>query len=591
MTKPRPIRRREFIKQAAVVSSGLAVARSLLAANLGKTLSRLANDHSAGVADAGDALSQGFQAPPSTAKPQVWWHWLDRNVTKEGITADLEALHRIGLGGAQIFNIDYQIPTGSVPFMTPEWLDAMRHAAREADRLGLELGMHNCSGWSSSGGPWITPDKAMQIVVTTEMRVKGPIHFNGKVAKPDAPKKEYSDYYRDIAVLACRTPAAEVSGSGYRIREWSIKAGFELPRGSWSWHSALGDQAPSDAVIRRDQIIDLSTSLKAGDTLSWDVPEGDWTIIRLGYAPRGRPNTHPEVPAGYGLEVDKMSRAALDLHFENFIAAVVKDLGQFNGKSFTNLLIDSYEVGPQNWTPRFREEFQHRRGYDLTPYLITLTGRVVESVQITERFLWDLRRTIADLYHDHYYSYFTELCHQRGLKAATEPYTGPFSIMDNATVADIPMCEFWTGHTFGSSASRTRLVASGANLAGKRIVGAEAFTSSWQNDRFVQHPYALKALGDFQFCDGINRFYIHDFTHQPWVDDARTPGMTMGPWGLHFARTVSWWEQARPWMDYIGRCQYLLQEGRPVSDILLLRRRRCPGASRVGKDRKPAPHS
>jgi len=130
-------------------------------------------------------------------------------------------------------------------------------------------------------------------------------------------------------------------------------------------------------------------------------------------------------------------------------------------RAFTNLLIDSYEVGPQNWTPQFREEFQRRRGYDMSPYLITLTGRVVDSVEITERFLWDFRRTIADLFHDNYWGYYAELCHKYGLKSATECYEGPFSTFDNAAEVDIPMTEFWSSNWFGKSSARSRLVASG----------------------------------------------------------------------------------------------------------------------------------
>ena len=568
MTKSPLLPRREFIKQIAIGSAGLVVARSVLAADLGSAGAGLNDNGSADVAATGDTISQGFQSPPATAKPQVWWHWMDRNVSKEGITADLEALHRNGLGGAQFFNLDYEIPTGSVQFLSPEWFDAIHHAAQEADRLGLEIGMHNCSGWSSSGGPWITPDHAMQLVTTLETRVKGPVHFNDKLTKPEPPEGKFPDYYRDIAVFASPTPAAEVAGKGFRIPDLNFKAGYEKPQRTWAWRFGEEGEAPADAIYRKDQIIDVSRSLKADGTLTWDVPEGDWTIIRIGYAPRPRMNTHPEVPAGRGLEVDKMSRAALDIHFKSFIDRVVKEMGPLKGKSFTNLLIDSYEVGAQNWTPQFREEFQRRRGYDLLPYLITLTGCVVDSVEITERFLWDFRRTIADLYHDNYWGYYAELCRKYGLKSVTETYEGPFSTFDNAAEDDIPMTEFWSSNWFGKSSARSRLVASAAHLEGKPIVGAESFTSNYAKDRFTLYPYALKGLGDFMFCDGINRFYFHDFTHQPWVNDAMKPGMTMGPWGLHFARTVTWWEQSKAWMTYIGRCQYLLQSGHPTSDIL-----------------------
>src|SRR5580765_2361586 len=106
---------------------------------------------------AADSLEQGFLQPPSSAKPHTWWHWMNGNITKEGITADLEAMQRVGVGGAQIFNVDCGIPHGDVQLMSPEWRELFKHAIKEADRLGIEICVHNCAGWSSSGGPWNTP--------------------------------------------------------------------------------------------------------------------------------------------------------------------------------------------------------------------------------------------------------------------------------------------------------------------------------------------------------------------------------------------------------------------------------------------------
>src|SRR4051812_17102761 len=125
-----------------------------------------------------DSLASRFQNPPESAKPHTWWHWMNGNVTKEGITADLEAMKRVGIGGAQIFVADCDIPPGPVRFMTPEFRAMFKHAATEADRLGLELCMHNCAGWSSSGGPWNTPEHAMQFVTTSETHVTGPTSFS-----------------------------------------------------------------------------------------------------------------------------------------------------------------------------------------------------------------------------------------------------------------------------------------------------------------------------------------------------------------------------------------------------------------------------
>src|SRR5512146_1813283 len=132
---------------------------------------------SIGMARAG-SLEAGFQHPPDSARPHTWWHWMNGNITREGITADLEAMKRVGIGGAQIFNADCGIPAGPVKFLSPEWRELMLHAAKEADRLGLELCLHNCAGWSSSGGPWNTPAHAMQRVTSSEVQLRGPIHFS-----------------------------------------------------------------------------------------------------------------------------------------------------------------------------------------------------------------------------------------------------------------------------------------------------------------------------------------------------------------------------------------------------------------------------
>jgi hypothetical protein len=152
-----------------------------------------------------DTLDTGFQSPPDSAKPQTWWHWMNGNITKEGITADLGAMKEIGLGGATIVNVDSGIPRGTVNFMSPEWRDDFKFAMQEASRLGLQMGVENCAGWSSSGGPWNVASNAMMHVVTSEIHLTGPTNFSGEVPQP----RGQLDYYRDIAVLAFRTPDGE----------------------------------------------------------------------------------------------------------------------------------------------------------------------------------------------------------------------------------------------------------------------------------------------------------------------------------------------------------------------------------------------
>ncbi len=425
----------------------------------------------------------------------------------------------------------------------------MQFAASEADRLGLELCMHNCPGWSSSGGPWIKPEFAMQTVVFSETPVHGPTAFAAALAQP--PTK--NDFYRDIAVLAYPTPT-----DGTRIGDLRPKAGYDYAYGQ---QPQLASVAPG-AVVRRDAIVDLTSRLDHDGKLAWDVPAGDWTIVRIGHTPTGAVNA-PAPASGRGLECDKLSRAGLDAHWAGIMGPVIKQLGPLAGKTLNNCLIDSYEVGGQNWTENFRAEFTKRRGYDPLPYLPTLSGQVIDSGEISERFLWDMRRTIADLFADNYYTYFAELCHQNGLRASIEPYDGPFECLLAGRDADIPMGEFWIG---GGETDSVKLAASVAHIYGRRIVGAESFTAEPRAGKWQNYPGSLKSIGDLMYCAGINRYIIHRYAHQPWLD--QFPGMTMGQWGTHFERTTTWWQHGGPeWVQYLARCQYLLQQGSFVADV------------------------
>ncbi len=497
-----------------------------------------------------DTLEEGFASPPASAKPSTWWHWMNGNITKEGITADLEAMQRVGVGEAQIFNVDCEIPAGPVKVMSPEWREMIKHAAIEADRLGIKLCIHNCPGWSSSGGPWNTPEHAMQLVVTTEIQAKGPEHFSAVLPQPET----HLGFYRDIAVLAFKTPA----NGGMQIDNLKGKAGYDRQL------LTVGDNpaVPADQVVDRGGIIDLTARLQSDGRLEWDAPEGEWTILRIGHTPSGKTN-HPAPEEGTGPECDKMSREAAQAHWDGMMKPVLDDIGPLAGTSVDNVLIDSYEVGPQNWTPAFREEFQKRRGYDLFTFMPTFAGHVVESPEATERFLWDLRRTIADLYADNYYGFFTELAHEKGLKMSIEPYDGPFESIQCGAPADVVMGEFWTGTNGHVS---VKLAASIAHVYGQNLVGAESFTAGPSEGRWQNDPYSFKRLGDLMWCTGLNRYIFHRYAMQPWLD--RYPGMTMGQWGFHFDRTNTWWNQGRAWLQYIARSQFMLQSGRFAADAL-----------------------
>jgi len=505
-----------------------------------------------GMVAAKDDLEKDFINPPDSAKAHTWWHWLNGNVSKEGITADLEAMKRVGINGAQIFNVSESIPDGPAPFMSPKWLDLFKHAASEAKRLNMELCFHNCAGWSSSGGPWVKPEHGMQTVVTNETQVKGPVKFDSILKKPQVNK----DCYRDIAVLAFPSPAKIATIESLNHKTLSKHYRYNIQPDS--------KEVASDAVIKRDQVQDITSRMDAEGKLVWDVPAGEWTILRVGYTPTGNMN-HPAPDAGRGLEVDKLSREAFDAFWAGGITPILNKLGPLAGRTLNNCLIDSYEVGSNNWTPKFREEFIKRRGYDPILFLPALSGRYIDGGEITERFLWDFRRVIGDLFFENYFGYFSEKCRKNGMMASIEPYDGPFECLQVGAKADILMGEFWASSNPGESGS-VKLAASSAHSHGIRIVGAESFTATPDKGKWLNHPGSHKALGDVQWCAGINRFILHCYAHQPWMDKA--PGMTMGQWGTHFGRFNTWWEQSRAWFSYIARGQSLLQKGQPVADVL-----------------------
>ncbi|MGA2543052.1 MAG: glycosyl hydrolase [Verrucomicrobiota bacterium] len=610
-----------------------------------------------------DSLENGFLNPPESAKPQTWWHWMNGNITKEGITADLEAMKQIGLGGATIVNVDCGIPRGNVPFLSAEWREDFRFAVQEANRLGLKLCVENCAGWSSSGGPWNTVSNAMQRLTSSETRAQGPAVFDAVLPQPPVTL----GFYRDIAVLAFKAPSDEAhtapspapsagkleikravygpEGGGssadvtaklvalvkrgqksivvgndvmggdpafgqvkqlhvdftldgkpgvatvdegetliFPVNASQLAAAESLGRTSLNRTFVQPPPAMADGgggAIPRDGMLDVTANLAAGGRLRWDVPQGRWIILRLGYTPTGVEN-HPAPAEGTGLECDKFSQAALDAHWAGFMQKVLDDIGPLAGKTLESSLIDSYEVGGQDWTANFREEFQKRRGYDPLKFLPAFTRRVVDNPAATGRFLWDMRRTIADLFAENYYGHFAELCRQHGLMSAVEPYTGPFESLQCGAPADVVMGEFWSGSQGHPS---VKLAASVAHIYGKSIVGAESFTAGPENGRWQNDPYSLKTLGDLMFCQGLNRCIFHRYAMQPWTN--RWPGMTMGPYGFHFERTVTWWQQGKAWIDYISRCEFLLQQGRAVADAAYFTGESAPVEMRAGKPALP----
>jgi hypothetical protein len=473
-------------------------------------------------------LEQDFDSPPRSARPYVWWPWMGSNVTSEGITRDLVMMKAFGIGGATIFNITSSVEYGPMPmrnsttpdvtYRSPAWWALLLHASQESRRLGLELGMQNCVGYSASGGPWITPDRSMQKLVWSETKAAGPAKFSQALAQPPA-HPDYN-YYRDIAVLA----------------------------------------VPDGTIASPTLIVDLSSQMTRNGELTWQVPQGEWTIFRFGHTTTGSAPT-PSPEGVKALECDKLSATASRFHMTQVIEPLQKHLGGLVGTTFRHILFDSYEAGDATWTPALPAEFTRRQGYSPIPWLPVLAGRVITSPGLSERFRWDMKRTMADLFVENNFKQAGTMIRSAGMEMRLEPYTGPFDSAEAAGAADVVMGEFW----IAPIASAKREVQAIARGLGRKIIAAEAFSSGPETSDWREEPATLKPLGDAMLATGYNQLVLQSWAHQPFGEKVK-PGMTFGWWGLHFGPNQTWFEPGKAWVRYLSRAQALLQHGRTVTD-------------------------
>jgi hypothetical protein len=722
-------------------------------------------------------LVKGFQFPPEEAKPRTWWHWTGSNITKEGITKDLEWMKRAGIGGFQAFDVSFgmgQNVDKKIVFMTPEWLDAIKHTATEAERLGLEMTMVTSAGWSETGGPWVKPDEAIKKVVWSELQTTGGKKFSAKLPMPPAnngpirnlsrpisgfgaianPKPDPT-LYVDHKVIAFRTPKDELkiaelnpkvtSSAGaidasalldddlttkitlpmpnpetpiwiqfeftqsFKARSFSLAFDLKNQFGSMdmttgyvqvsedglNFKTVVGLPGPqhdiralpvrtytfpevsaryyritftggsgittvgnfgsasyfgpastsvnileakffSDARVNRwedkahfapmfelealatpkvsessviTDVIDITDKMNTDGRLTWDIPSGNWTIYRVGYSLTGSKNS-PAVPAGVGYEVDKLSKKHLESYYKGYTTPIAQALGPLYGGRMQYWLTDSFEADAQNWTEELPAEFLKRRGYDMTPYLPVLSGRIVKSAEVSDRFLWDFRRTIADLLAENHYKALGDMAHKEGIKLYGESAGISLPITQDAMLnkkyLDIPMGEFGMTQGLGSAEgsswkspkdldsdhayrgagdrlhahqSDIREAASAAHIYGKKFVATE----SWTGGAF-ESPASMKLIGDYWNTQGVNRFIFHTSTHQPL--DTK-PGNAMV--GTHIHRNITWAEQALPFTTYLSRNSYLLQQGNFEADIAYYLGEGIPSSVPYWKKIKPEP--
>jgi len=489
--------------------------------------------------DAATVTVQEFVEPPILARPGAFWPWLSGNVSLDQITYELKEMKDKGMSGADIWDVlCMSDPQGFVPagpaFLGPESVNAICHAIKEATRLDLQLGMIAASGWNA-GGPWVEPKDAGMGLYCSQTEVTGPSSFSQVLPFPEVsgncPKGAdgLPIYYKDIAVQA--VPCT--------------------------------NDKTMDGI---SSVIDLSGYMQKNGQLIWEVPAGKWTIIRYISTNTGHQLIVPSPNSG-GPMIDFLNASSTEMHFQYIIDKLLDKLGSFEGTAFKHLEVDSMELGSETaWTGQIVEQFKKDYGYDPMPYLPVLKGWKTKNPDIANRFLCDWKKNISDMFIENHYRKGSELLNKYGLKLCAEAGGPGPPVWDSCPVeslkalgaVDIPRGEFWVKHR---SIWLIKEISSAAHIYGKTIVDAESFTS-WRH--WKDGPYFYKQLADRAFCEGLNRLSFHVFSHSP--AEAGMPGRVYHA-GTHINVNLAWWPKAKPFIYYLARCCYLLQQGLFVGDV------------------------
>lgn len=653
-----------------------------------------------------------FSHPADSTRTKVWWFHGETETTREGITADLEAYKRAGIGGVVYYDQVHGECKDALDAFEPQWWDMLRFSASEAKRIGLTFEVNLSNGFVA-GGPWITKKLGMQRLTASDTLVSG-----GERLTAILPSPSKSEYW-DVAVLAfpapkdswkttrdclpkmtCSLPQLsgesifnpnapliqippqpsgnsvyvnldfgtdftarsisyrigprgaksstgamnppgapadsffgmgytklpdagqlEVSDDGVHYRKvcdlhpvyqtpsnrWLQKTNsfpattgryfrlnfhdWALPKDNrpnltigniilssracidqWQDKAALFSEYiekdltpdyPVSTQIDPSQIIDLTENMDKNGRLEWNVPKGEWVIMRFAHEATGATIRHGRANF-MGLECDKMSVEAVTTHWNNYVGAILDSLQAIDCLP-KGIAMDSHEGGSQNWTPGFEQEFLHRKGYDMRQYLPVMMGYIVGSVAGSNGFLYDMRRTMADMVSNNYYGTLQKLCNERGIEFTAQATGNGLSLVaDNLQAKGRvykPQGEFWTSHPDGGY--DVKETASAAHLYGKHIASAEAFTGS----RFYHSFADQKNSADYAYAFGVNEFVLCASAYQPWID--KYPGSTAG--GKHYSlnRNNTYWEYSRPFWDYQARSTALMRKGMPVIDICI----------------------
>ncbi len=387
----------------------------------------------------------------------------------------------------------------------------------------------------------------------------------------DSPKKPRNVQIREVAILADgETP--NVVPLPEPIKHWELKSVNKLleadGRLDFKPYFEQAPSVPGEVQVDSRLTVDLTDAIAADGSLTWEVPEGEWTILRFGHTTTGR-RVSTCSPGGEGLMLDPLSREALDVHWKAMAEPLIREVEKMGAGSLKYLHTEAWDIGPVNWTADFPAEFKRRRGYDLSRYLPVLAGRIVDGRDLSNRFLSDFRRTIGDCIAENHYGRLRDFAHRHKIGLMAEsggPRPAPIDALECLGKNDIPMGEFRapskTDRVEDYRHCYVKGAASAARVYGRKLTAAKGFTSI--GPQWERAPGDLKPFADRAFCGGVNRIFFHAFTSSP--AGAGEPGNECSA-GTHFNPNVTWWEQSRPWNRYLARCQYMLTQGRPVADV------------------------
>jgi len=502
--------------------------------------------------DSSDILAQGFQDPPRQAHPWVYWVWTDSDIPKAAIRRDFKEMKAKGITGCILYDVqtgrgvnwwdrnvvrkgkdyttvrtdDYRdayytpVPGASLPTWTPHWRELVCYAAGEAGRLGIDFVV--ADGLANTSGP-ISEEYGEQKLVWSEISINGPQTFDGKLPEPASVKAQEWRYHRDVATLA----------------------------------------VPDHDGFSETDVTNLTSQMDASGHLHWDVPAGNWRILRFVQVPTGMRNQ-------WGYYNDSMSAEAMDETWKVTMAPLLAEMTPDERKALKGIEDDSWEAGTISWTKLFAQEFQKRRGYDLIPYLPIIAGEKMGDADTRTRVLRDYSLTISDLIAENHYAHLKKIANENGLifySEAAGPNYAQADLLKTSSRVDMAMAEFWAPSAHRPSMDSRFLLRNAANanhIYGNNITMCESFTTL--GPEWEETPFTMKPVADQAFCDGLNKLCIHNFSQSPSL--TAKPGYVYVA-GTHYEPGVTWWDETPAFNAYLARCCFLLQQGKFVADALI----------------------